>query len=143
MATLQGESTCLNDVSDHMWTAVVAAEDRRFFFHPGVDIRGLARAVLTLGTSGGGSTITQQLVKNMLLSQDRTITRKLVEMGLALAVERRLTKPQLLEEYLNNVYWGHGIYGVTSAAAAFFRKTPRQLTLGEASLLAAMLPAPE
>ena len=143
VATLRGESTALDDVSDHMWTAVVASEDRRFFFHPGVDVRGIARAILTLGTSGGGSTITQQLVKNMLLSQDRTITRKVVEMGLAVAIERKLTKPQLLEEYLNNVYWGHGIYGVTSAAAAFFRKMPKELNLGESALLAAMLPAPE
>jgi len=143
IATLRGESVALEDVSDVLWQAVVASEDRRFFNHNGVDVRGLTRAVVTLGGQGGGSSITQQLVKNVLLSHDRTLTRKAVEMLLAVALEAKLTKPQLLEEYLNNIYWGHGLYGVASATAAYFRKRPCDLTLGEAALLAGMLPAPE
>eukprot|EP00899_Mesostigma_viride_P007393 jgi/Mesvir1/16655/Mv10192-RA.2 len=103
----------------------------------------LMRAVLSLGRQGGGSTVTQQLVKNLLLSSERSLTRKLVEMVLALALERKLTKPQLLEAYLNNVYWGHGVYGIASASAAYFGKKPGELELGEAAMLAAMLPAPE
>ena len=85
--------------------AIVASEDHRFFKHSGVDIRGLLRAIGSLGKAGGGSTITQQLVKNLVLSQDRTLSRKAAEILLSLRVEKRLSKEELLEAYLNNVYW--------------------------------------
>ena len=123
--------------------AVVASEDHRFFYHQGYDVRGLARAVTTLGQGGGGSTITQQLVKNLLLSQSRTITRKVVEILMAVYLERRMGKPAIIEAYLNNVYWGHGVVGIAHASAAYFRKKPSQLDVGEAALLAGLLPAPE
>lgn len=143
VATLSGEQVALGQVADEVWQAVVSSEDRNFFEHRGVDVKGIARAVLTLGRSGGGSTITQQLVKNALLSQDRSISRKAVEMAMSLVLETKLSKPNLLEHYLNNVYWGHGVYGIASAAAAYFRKKPSELKLEEASLLASLLPGPE
>ena len=144
VATLSAEQPVpLAEVSDPVWQAIVASEDHRFFDHNGVDAKGLSRAVLTLGRRGGGSTITQQLVKNLLLSQERTITRKAVEIVAAFFLENRLSKPELLEEYINNVYWGHGVYGITPAAAAYFRKKPSELNVGEAALLSAMLPGPE
>ena len=90
--------------------AIVASEDHRFFKHSGVDIRGLLRAIGSLGKAGGGSTITQQLVKNLVLSQDRTLSRKAAEILLSLRVEKRLTKEELLEAYLNNVYWAGSVH---------------------------------
>lgn len=121
----------------------MASEDRRFYQHGGVDVRGLARALLYLGRHGGGSTITQQVVKNTLLTHSRTLTRKGAELYLALVLERQASKATILERYLNSVYWGHGIVGVAGAAAAYFGKAPSQLDLNEAALLAGMLPGPE
>ena len=143
VATLSSEAVKLKDVAPAVWQAIVATEDHRFFQHSGVDARGLARAVGSLGKRGGGSTITQQLVKNLVLSSDRTVSRKIAEILLSLKVERNLTKDELLEAYLNHVYWGHGVYGVAGAAASYFGKTPNELDVGEAALLAALLPAPE
>merc|ERR1712078_937203 len=133
----------LSEVAAPVWKAIVASEDHRFFKHRGVDVRGLLRAAISLGSRGGGSTITQQLCKNMVFSPERTITRKLVEVFSALVLESKLTKEEILEEYLNNVYWGHGIYGIKQAAATYFRKRPADLNAGEAALLAALLPSPE
>lgn len=143
VATLSSEAVKLKDVAPAVWQAIVATEDHRFFTHSGVDARGLARAVGSLGKRGGGSTITQQLVKNLVLSSDRTVSRKIAEILLSLKVEQNLTKDELLEAYLNHVYWGHGVYGVAGAAASYFGKTPNELDVGEAALLAALLPAPE
>ena len=143
VATLSSEAVKLKDVAPAVWQAIVATEDHRFFQHAGVDARGLARAVGSLGRRGGGSTITQQLVKNLVLSSDRTVSRKVAEILLSLKVEHVLTKDELLEAYLNHVYWGHGVYGVAGAAASYFGKTPKELDVGEAALLAALLPAPE
>lgn len=143
VATLSSEAVKLKDMAPAVWQAIVASEDHRFFKHSGVDIRGLLRAVGSLGRAGGGSTITQQLVKNLVLSQDRTLSRKAAEILLSLRVEKRLSKEELLEAYLNNVYWGHGVYGIAGAAAAYYGKTPAQLDVGEAALLASLLPAPE
>ena len=133
MATLSSEAVKLKDVAPAMWQAIVATEDHRSFQHKGVDLRGLLRAVGSLGRRGGGSTITQQLVKNLVLSQDRTISRKAAEILLSLQIEKRLTKDELLEAYLNNVYWGHGVYGIAAAAASYYGKTPAQLDVGEAA----------
>jgi membrane peptidoglycan carboxypeptidase len=143
VATLSTGTIPLYEVSDYMWQAVVSSEDHRFFHHHGIDPVGVLRAVKTLGKGGGGSSITQQLVKNMLLNQSRSISRKLVEMVMSVILERLMSKPQIIETYLNNVYWGHGTTGIASASATYFRKRPLHLTLNEAALLAALLPAPE
>ncbi|MEB3254072.1 MAG: PBP1A family penicillin-binding protein [Synechococcus sp.] len=126
--------------------AFIAAEDRRFFDHDGVDGWGIARALVTNVRQGsvreGASTITQQLARTVFLSQDRTITRKLKEAALALKLERQLSKQQILEQYLNYVYLGSGAYGVADAAWIYFSKTPDQLELAEAALIAGLPPAP-
>jgi len=126
--------------------AFVAAEDRRFFQHNGIDLWGISRALLTNLRKGsvreGASTITQQLARTVFLSQDRTITRKLKEAALATKLERQLSKAQILEQYLNYVYLGSGAYGISDAAWVYFSKTPNQLTLPEAALIAGLPPAP-
>ena len=126
--------------------AFIAAEDRRFYEHDGVDGWGIARAIVTNVRQGsvreGASTITQQLARTVFLSQDRTITRKLKEAALAFKLERQLSKQQILEQYLNYVYLGSGAYGVADAAWIYFSKTPDQLTLPEAALIAGLPPAP-
>uniref|UniRef100_A0A5B7BA59 Glycosyl transferase family 51 domain-containing protein n=1 Tax=Davidia involucrata TaxID=16924 RepID=A0A5B7BA59_DAVIN len=127
----------------HLWKAVVAYEDRRFFRHFGIDPVGIARAVLSLSALGGGSTITQQLVKNTFLKNERTFSRKIVEMVLALALERTIPKLRILSSYLSKIYWGHGIYGIELASNFYFGKHPTLLSLGECAMLAGIIPAPE
>ena len=126
--------------------AFIAAEDRRFYQHNGVDGWGIARAIVTNVRQGavreGASTITQQLARTVFLSQDRTITRKLKEAALAMKLERQLSKQQILEQYLNYVYLGSGAYGVADAAWIYFSKTPEQLTIPEAAMIAGLPPAP-
>ncbi len=126
--------------------AFIAAEDRRFYEHDGVDGWGIARAIVTNVRQGavreGASTITQQLARTVFLSQDRTITRKLKEAALAMKLERQLSKQQILEQYLNYVYLGSGAYGVADAAWIYFSKTPEQLTVPEADMIAGLPPAP-
>ena len=126
--------------------AFIAAEDRRFYQHDGLDLVGISRAVVRNITRGaleeGASTITQQLARTVFLSQDRTITRKLEEAALAGKLERQLSKEQILEQYLNYVYLGSGAYGVADAAWIYFSKTPAELTLPEAALIAGLPPAP-
>ncbi|MBY0562301.1 MAG: penicillin-binding protein 1A [Hyphomicrobium sp.] len=126
--------------------AVVATEDRRFFDHYGVDPVGMIRAMFANLRAGrfaqGGSTLTQQLAKNLFLTQDRTLTRKLAELGLALWLEVRLSKPEILELYLNQVYFGGGAYGIEAASRRYFDKSARELTLPEAALIAGLLKAP-
>ena len=126
--------------------AFVAAEDRRFYDHDGVDLWGISRALFTnlkqRSVREGASTITQQLARTVFLSQDRTITRKLREAALAYKLERQLSKEQILEQYLNYVYLGAGAYGIADAAWVYFSKTPDQLTLPEAALIAGLPPAP-
>ncbi|WP_343062278.1 PBP1A family penicillin-binding protein [Hyphomicrobium methylovorum] len=126
--------------------AVVATEDRRFFDHYGVDPAGFFRAVFANLRAGrfaqGGSTLTQQLAKNLFLTQERTLTRKLAELGLALWLEVRLSKSDILELYLNQVYLGGGAYGVGAASQRYFGKPVGDLTLGEAAIIAGLLKAP-
>ena len=114
----------------HLIDAVVATEDRRFFEHWGVDLAGIMRALLTNLRAGrlaqGGSTLTQQLAKNLFLGPERTLTRKLEELVLALWLELRLGKRDILELYLNRVYFGAGAYGVETAAQRFFDKPARE-----------------
>ncbi|HEV8614267.1 MAG TPA: PBP1A family penicillin-binding protein [Methylomirabilota bacterium] len=140
----------LGDVPLTLLNAVIAAEDHRFFEHGGLDVHGLARAAWTNLRAGrvtqGGSTITQQLIKNRLLSPKRTMWRKVREAWLATLVEWRYPKEQILEAYLNEAYLGQrgaiAVRGVGAAARAYFGKEIHQLTLGEAALIAGMLRAP-
>ncbi len=126
--------------------AVLAIEDRRFYSHSGVDWLGVARAavrnVLARGVVQGGSTITQQLAKNLFLTSERSFQRKIRELLLAFWLEHRFTKNQLLTIYLNRVYLGGGTYGVEAAAQRFFGKTSRDLNLSEAAMIAGLLKAP-
>jgi penicillin-binding protein 1A len=130
----------------HVQGAVVATEDRRFFEHYGLDPVGLVRAFFTNIRAGrfaqGGSTLTQQLAKNLFLSPDRTISRKFEELGLALWLELRLSKKDILELYLNRVYFGGGAYGIEAASQRYFDKSARELTIAEAALIAGLLKAP-
>lgn len=127
----------------HLWQAVVAYEDRRFFWHCGIDLVGIARAVLSFSARGGGSTITQQLVKNTFLKNERKFSRKIIEMVLAFALERTISKWRILSSYVSKIYWGHGIYGIESASVFYFGKQASLLNLGESALLAGIIPAPE
>ncbi|MEN9766382.1 MAG: hypothetical protein RLZZ32_342 [Cyanobacteriota bacterium] len=126
--------------------AFIAAEDRRFYEHDGIDPVGIGRAMVRNISQGsveeGASTITQQLARTVFLSQDRTIIRKLKEALLAGKLERQLSKQQILEQYLNNVYLGSSAYGVSDAAWIYFSKTPAELNLPEAALIAGLPPAP-
>ncbi|AIL65117.1 Penicillin-binding protein 4 precursor [Rickettsiales bacterium Ac37b] len=126
--------------------AVLATEDRRFFYHPGIDVIGLIRATYANYKAGyvvqGGSTITQQLAKIIFLTPERTIKRKIQELVLALILERKFTKQQILAIYLNRVYLGSGIYGVDAAAKYYFGKEISQINLYEAAIIAGLLKAP-
>jgi penicillin-binding protein 1A len=141
-----GEPVVLADLPPHLPRAVIAVEDRRFYRHFGIDLRGLARATVRNLTAGriveGGSTITQQLAKNLFLTPERTIKRKVQEVMLALWLERRFTKDQILTIYLNRVYLGSGAYGVDAAARRYFGKPANDVTLYEAALVAGLLKAP-
>lgn len=134
------------DIPKVMQDAIVAAEDRRFYDHGAVDPVGIARAAWTNYQAGetveGGSTISQQVVKNLFLSQERTFLRKGEEMVLAMLMERHYTKDQILELYLNTTYLGHGAYGISEASRVYFHKKAEDLTLEEAALLAGLPQAP-
>ena len=127
-------------------SALIVTEDRRFFSHRGIDLKGILRAVVKDIAAGefveGGSTITQQLAKTLFLSPRKNILRKLKEAVLAVQLERRYTKEEILEFYLNQIYLGSGAYGVKAAAKIFFNKTPEQLTTGECALIAGLPKAP-
>jgi penicillin-binding protein 1A len=136
----------LKEMPAYLPRAFIAVEGRRFFSHSGVDPLGMGRALVAnlirRGVSQGGSTITQQLAKNLFLTQERTIHRKLQELILALGIERKYSKHQILELYLNRVYFGSGAYGVEAAAQRYFGKSARQVTLAEASVLAGLVKSP-
>jgi len=143
---LFGEPLKLSEMPIYLPQAVIATEDRRFYSHFGIDPIGLARATYVNIRAGhvvqGGSTITQQLAKNLFLTPDRTFKRKIQEMLLALWLEHRFTKDQILEIYLNRVYLGAGAYGVDAAARRYFNKSAREVTLYEAAVIAGLLRAP-
>lgn len=136
----------LDDLPKLIPAAVVATEDRRFFDHYGIDPIGTLRAMFANLRAGrfaqGGSTLTQQLAKNLFLTQERTLTRKIAELGLALWLEVRLSKEQILELYLNQCYFGSGAYGVGAASTRYFGKPARNLNLAEAAVIAGLLKAP-
>ena len=143
---LAGAPLALKDLPPYVPRAFIAIEDRRFYQHYGIDPYGIARAlvanVLHMGVAQGASTITQQLAKNLFLTQERTITRKLQEMLLALWLEHKFSKAQILQMYLNRVYFGAGAYGIEQAAQRYFGKSARRLTLAEAALLAGLVKSP-
>ncbi len=141
-----GDVVVVRDLPPHLPQAVLAVEDRRFYSHFGIDPFGLARAMLANVRAGrvvaGGSTVTQQLAKNLFLSPERTIKRKMQEMLLAFWLESKFTKDQILGLYLNRVYLGAGTYGVDAASRRYFGKPARAVNLYEAALLAGLLKAP-
>lgn len=129
-----------------MQQSIVAVEDNRFYRHVGFDIEGILRAMLVNMQSGtfteGGSTITQQLIKNLFLSQEKTYGRKAEEFLLAIDMELRYSKDEILEMYLNSIYFGSGAYGIGDAARIYFDKSPVNLNLAECAMLAGMPTAP-
>ena len=141
-----GAAVPLGELPDYVPNAFIAIEDRRFYSHRGIDPLGIARAlvadVFRRGAAQGGSTITQQLAKNLFLTQERTVNRKLQEIVLALWLEHKFGKTQILELYLNRVYFGAGAYGIEGAAQRYFGKSARHLTLPEAAMLAGLVQAP-
>jgi penicillin-binding protein 1A len=143
---LYGDSVRLADLPPYLPAAVLATEDRRFYDHFGVDLRGVARALYVnireRDMVQGGSTITQQVAKNLFLTPERSLHRKGQEMLLALWLERTFTKDQILELYLNRVYFGAGTYGVDAAAKKYFGRSARDVTIFQAAMLAGLLKAP-
>ncbi len=141
-----GEAIRLEHIPPYLPQAVKAIEDRRFEYHPGVDPIGLARAMSRNVMAGrmveGGSTVTQQLAKNLFLKPERTLSRKMQELVLSFWLEAKLSKDEIMELYLNRVYFGAGAYGVDAAARRYFGKSARNVSLAEAATLAGLLKAP-
>ncbi|WP_431191204.1 transglycosylase domain-containing protein [Leptolyngbya subtilissima] len=137
----------LDEMSPHLKRAVLAVEDSYFYSHNGINPSSVGRALLANveagGTVEGGSTITMQLVKNLFLTPERAVSRKVAEAVLALRLEQIFSKDEILEMYLNQVYWGHNNYGVETAAQSYFNKSARDLTLSEAAVMAGLIQAPE
>ena len=143
---MPGANVPLKELPPYLPKAFIAIEDRRFYSHHGVDPLGILRAavanVLHRGVSQGGSTLTQQLAKNLFLTQERTLQRKLQEVELAFWLERKHSKADILELYLNRVYFGSGAYGVEAAAQRYFGKSARNVTVAEAAMLAGLVKSP-
>jgi penicillin-binding protein 1A len=142
----KGEKLTAAEMPRHLAQAIVAIEDRRFYDHRGVDVRGTLRALWrntqASATREGGSTITQQLARLMFLSQERTLRRKIQEALIAVWLEHQLTKEEILLRYLNTAFFGAGAYGVDAAAQRYFAKKAKDLSLGEAAMLAGLVRAP-
>jgi penicillin-binding protein 1A len=137
----------LNRISPNLKRALLAIEDSHFYYHQGVNLTGVGRAITTNfkkgGVSEGGSTITMQLIKNLFLSQKRQFSRKLAEAVLSIRLEQIFRKDEILEMYLNQVYWGHNNYGVETAAQSYFNKHASELNLAEGAMMAGAIAAPE
>src|SRR5688572_2040413 len=136
----------LSDISDNIEHAVIAAEDKDFYKHEGFSVTGISRAIfnniLAQEVTGGGSTLTQQLAKNTLLSENKTFLRKYQELFIALAIEQQYSKDEILDMYLNSVYFGENAFGIEDAAKTYFGKAPKDLSLAESAMLIGVLPAP-
>ena len=136
----------INNIPKQMTNAIVAVEDSRFFKHKGLDyiaiVRAIVKDIIHVSLKEGGSTLTQQLAKVVFLSPEKTVKRKLLEAALAFKIEKSLSKQEILELYLNKVYFGHGAYGIEMAARTYFGKSARQLTLAEAAMIAGLVKAP-
>ncbi|MEQ9315727.1 MAG: biosynthetic peptidoglycan transglycosylase, partial [Henriciella sp.] len=141
-----GRAVDMEKLPAHVPQAFIAAEDKRFYEHDGADTQAIIRALWANFTSGetvsGASTITQQLIKNLVLTPEQTLKRKAQEVRLARKLEERLTKEEILELYLNRVYFGSGFYGLGAASRFYFGKAPEELTIAESSLLATLPQAP-
>nr|WP_263011709.1 MULTISPECIES: penicillin-binding protein 1A [unclassified Laspinema] len=137
----------LDNISPNLKRAVLAIEDSHFYFHHGINPGGVMRALVANLEQGetveGGSTLTMQLVKNLFLSPNRSFSRKSAEAVLAIRMEQILEKNEILELYLNQVYWGHNLYGIETAAQSYFNKPSSELTLAESAMLAGIIQAPE
>lgn len=151
LTSLHGEANreiiTLDKISPDLKRAVLAIEDSNFYFHHGINPNGVGRALLVNWQRGsvveGGSTITMQLVKNIFLSPKRQFSRKIAEAVLAIRLEQILTKDEILDMYLNQVYWGHNNYGVQTAARTYFNKSAANLNLAESAMMAGLIQAPE
>lgn len=139
-------NTSIKEVSTHFIDALLATEDRRFYQHPGIDPLAVGRAVFQniahRSVREGGSTLTQQLARNVFLSNERSIDRKIREAALSFELEKKLNKNEILELYINNIYFGEGAYGIAAASEIYFNKKPSRLTVEEAAMLAGMPQAP-
>lgn len=144
VGTVDHSDVPLSSVPVYVQHAVLAAEDRDFYGHPGVSARGIVRAALAVvkGGSQGASTVTQQYTRNAFLTQDFSVGRKAKEIALAVKLERRYSKNEILAKYLNTIYYGRGAYGIAAAAHAFFDVTPDQLTLAQGAVIAAVIKDP-
>lgn len=146
IASSKIEGVDYKDISEHLVHAVVATEDKRFYDHAGIDIEGVFRAMYRNAKAGGvvegGSTITQQLTKNVFLTREKTFRRKWDELILAKKVEQNYTKEEIMEMYLNRIYFGEGAWGIKRAAKVYFGKEPAKLTLGESAMIAGLIKAP-
>lgn len=138
--------TPLEKIPESLKKAIIATEDSRYYYHIGFDLIGITRAVITNVKCGsyreGGSTITQQLAKNLFLSKEKKFSRKVKELFLAIELERLYTKNEILEMYINVIYYGSGAYGIGEASQVYFKKPPEALTLEESAMLAGLLKAP-
>ncbi len=143
---LHNDALALEDIPDYLIKATLATEDRRFFEHFGIDVLGTARALLENARAGetvqGGSTITQQLAKNLFLSSERSLQRKVKELFLSFWLESRFTKREILKLYLDRAYMGGGAFGVEAAAQFYFGKSVKNVTLAEAAMMAGLFKAP-
>ncbi len=144
---VNGRSICdIDNIPEHTLNAFIAIEDKRFFSHNGIDIKGLIRAgvnnVKSASFKEGASTISQQLIKNTHLSSEKTIKRKLTEIKLSYLLEKKYSKRQILEKYLNTIYFGDNCYGINSAANHYFNKSPDKLSINESAFLAGVIKAP-
>lgn len=140
-----GRTVSIKELPPYLPQAFIAIEDRRFYSHFGIDPIGVTRAIIRTASGGlsqGGSTLTQQLAKNLFLTPERSASRKIQEAILALWLERKYTKDQILELYLNRVYFGAGAYGVEAAARRYYNKSAKEVTLAEAAVLAGLVQAP-
>ena len=143
MTGQKGTYVELDAISENLQNAVVATEDRSFYKNSGINYGRFFLAILTLGRSGGGSTITQQLAKNAYLSQDQTVERKAKEFFLALEINKKYSKKEILTMYLNNAYFGNGVWGIEDASKKYFGVSASQLSLDQSAVLAGMLKGPE
>lgn len=143
MSGQKGTYVELTDISKNLQNAVIATEDRSFYKNDGINYGRFFLAIVTAGRSGGGSTITQQLAKNAYLSQDQTVERKAKEFFLALELSKKYSKEQILTMYLNNAYFGNGVWGVEDASKKYFGVSASEVSLDQAATLAGMLKGPE
>lgn len=142
----KNEGVSIKEVPESLKNAIIAIEDHRFYQHKGVDLIGTSRALIRDLKAGGmvegGSTITQQLTKNTLLTSQKTLNRKMEEVFLALQIEREYSKPEILQMYLNQIYFGNGAWGLKTAASKYFAKEVKNLSISESALLAGLIKAP-